>query len=107
MTEEARRELLELLSGLCDGDLDGRRHARLEALLAEDAEARRLYLQYIDMHARLLVRPVPAVKARPAAERASRARSPLFRYALVAGLTLAASLLVQLAWRRPAPPPGQ
>src|SRR5688572_16927618 len=101
MTPEARSELQELLSALCDGVLDATRHARLEALLAQDAEARELYLHYVDMHARLLTRPAFAGPLRPA-EPASAARSPWFRYALVSLLTLAASLLVQLAlWQRP------
>src|SRR5262245_46782553 len=104
---EARRELLGLLSALCDGDLDAERHARLEGLLADDAQARELYLQYVDVHARLLVRPLPAVNAQPAAP-VRRPAAVVFRCALVASLTLAASLLAQLLWwQRPAPPPGQ
>jgi ferric-dicitrate binding protein FerR (iron transport regulator) len=109
---EARRELLELLSALCDGELDAGGHARLEALLARDAEARELYLQYVDMHARLLVRPPPGGQALPAGPAAPRRLAPLARYALVSAVTLAASLLVQLAWwpgrpaeARPGPEP--
>jgi hypothetical protein len=101
---ESRPELLELLSALCDGALDAQGLARLEALLAQDAGAREVYLQYLDMHARLLVRP--ATGAPRPAEPAPRVVSPYFRYALVASLTLTASLLFQLAWwRRPASPP--
>jgi ferric-dicitrate binding protein FerR (iron transport regulator) len=104
MTPEVRGELLELLSALCDGGLDAPRQARLEELLAQGAEARQVYLQYVDMHARLLVRPVPGGQAAPA-EQAPRRPSLLFRYVLVSALTLAASLLVQLAfWPRPARP---
>jgi hypothetical protein len=108
---ESRAELLELLSALCDGQLDAPGHARLESLLAQDAGARELYLQYLDMHARLLVRPAPAEETRLAgpqtAAPAPRFASPLFRYALVASLTLAVSLLVQLVWWRPVSPPVQ
>lgn len=53
---EHRSELLRLVSGLCDGQLSEEENARLEVLL-KDAEARRTYLQYMDMHARLLRRP--------------------------------------------------
>jgi hypothetical protein len=102
---ESRAELLGLLSALCDGVLDAQGHARLESLLAQDAAARALYLQYLDLHARLLVRPVPGAGQRRA-EPAPRVVSPLARYALVASLTLAASLLLQLAWwwHRVSPP---
>jgi hypothetical protein len=57
MSPEVRLELLRLLSALCDGGLTEVQHRRLEELLDADAECRRLYLQYTDMHARLLVRP--------------------------------------------------
>jgi ferric-dicitrate binding protein FerR (iron transport regulator) len=108
MTPEARRDLLELLSALCDGGLDAAGNARLEALLTQGAEARETYLQYVDMHARLLVRPTAGGPALPAGQRSRRRLSPLFRYALVSALTLAASLLVQLAWwQRPATPDGR
>src|SRR5262245_34104139 len=103
MTPETRRELLRLLSSLCDGGLTDAEYARLEELLNQGAEAREHYLQYVDMHARLLVRPDADASTRlPPAP--GRSLKPLFRYALVAGATLAASLLVQLAWwPRPAP----
>lgn len=108
MTPEALSELQELLSALCDGGLDAPGHARLETILARDAEARELYLQYLDMHARLLTRPAADTRTRPAEGASPRRRSPLFRYALVSLLTLAASLLVQLAlWQRPGTPAGQ
>jgi hypothetical protein len=99
-------ELLKLLSALCDGTLDGPRHARLEALLAQDEAARALYLQYVDVHARLLVRPATATPQ--PAETMKRRRVPLLRYALVAALTMAASLLAQWLWRpTPPEPPSQ
>src|SRR5262249_33923167 len=57
MTPEVRRELQQLLSALCDGALSAAQHGRLEALLEGDPECRRCYLEYVDMHARLLVHP--------------------------------------------------
>jgi len=53
---EHRSELIRLLSSLCDEQLTEPEKSRLEELLA-DADARRLYLQYVDMHARLLTHP--------------------------------------------------
>jgi ferric-dicitrate binding protein FerR (iron transport regulator) len=108
MNAEVRRELERLLSGLCDAQLTEAEHARLEELLDADEECRRLYLEYLDMHARLLVHPglrgaeahpAPAGSA-PAARGWSAAQA--LRYAMVAAGTLAASLLIQwfLAQRR-------
>src|SRR5262245_55970726 len=57
MELEQRLELLRLLSAQCDEQLEDAEHARLEQLLSSDAEARQIYLQYVDMHARLLVHP--------------------------------------------------
>ena len=57
MAPEIRRELQRLLSALCDGVLTDAEHARLEDLLAQDAECRRLYLEYADVHAQLLAHP--------------------------------------------------
>src|SRR5438132_10316768 len=121
---EHRTELLRLLSSLCDEQLSESEQSRLEELLA-DEEARRLYLQYLDMHARLLTHPavageinLPGVDALaavigdeaqaalhlqrserhlPRTER-HRGRSLRFlSYVAVAVATLAATILVQLA----------
>src|SRR5215813_4801637 len=66
---EHRTELLRLLSTLCDEQLSDADQSRLEELLG-DEDARRLYLQYVDMHGRLLTHPavggeghLPAVDA--------------------------------------------
>ena len=56
---ENRAELLRLLSGLCDEHLEPAEQVRLEELLA-DQEARRLYLEYVDLHSRLLTHPATA-----------------------------------------------
>src|SRR5262245_60905288 len=136
MSPEIRVELERLLSALCDGALTEAQHARLEQLLQADAECRRFYLEYVDLHARLLVhphlgaaalppdeggagvspgRPLPDATAfpspgapAPAGGRRRRAWQAL-RYGLVAAGTLAASLLVQAFWwpaQRPAGPGG-
>lgn len=115
MLPEVRQELQRLLSALCDGTLSAVEHSRLEALLAADEACRRMYLEYVDMHARLLAQPaweterVPAaaaadggvpspaaVLAAPATALQRTAVPQALRYVLVATATLAASLLVQL-----------
>src|SRR5262249_32805363 len=121
MTPETRRELERLLSALCEGELPDARHTRLQELLRADSECRRLYREYLDLHARLLCSPRPVgASPHPGVEsarerggplprspsRPSEGRSPHggrwnlrqpFRYALVAVLTLAATLVVQHA----------
>jgi hypothetical protein len=126
MRPEVRRELERLLSALCDGQLGETQQTRLQELLDADAECRRLYLEYVDLHARLLVHPSfrgenplpplegrsgdaadgpdtpspPRETVRPAAGR-DRWAPPVLRYALVAAATLAASLLLQVLWWHP------
>ncbi len=46
-------ELLDLLDRFFDGGLSDDEGARLDALLGESAEARRLYLEYADLNASL------------------------------------------------------
>jgi ferric-dicitrate binding protein FerR (iron transport regulator) len=116
MSPEVRAELQRLLSALCDGELAEAQYARLEELLQADAECRRYYLEYLDLHARLLVHPrlaaaaplpTPAaaapVSADPPPARRRRIRQ-LLQYGAVAATTLAASLLVQVfVWPPPRP----
>lgn len=52
---QQRSELLRLLSSLCEGQLTDAEHARLATLLEAD-DARRMYLQYMDMHSGLMSR---------------------------------------------------
>ena len=122
MSPEIREELQRLLSVLCDGELTDAQHARLEELLDADAECRRLYLETMDMHARLLSHPhLDAKSAEAIARQAEQPmdRSPIFhspsrrrrvssliRYLAVAGATLAASLLVQVFLQHPQGPEG-
>ncbi|MFO0810730.1 MAG: hypothetical protein U0746_19040 [Gemmataceae bacterium] len=99
MTPETRRELLSLLSALCDGELAVEGRDRLQRLLASDPECRRVYLEYVDTHARLLTHPQPggsAAKATPANPPKRRA-SQILHYAAVSFTTMAATLLLQVA----------
>ncbi len=106
MTPDTRLELQRLLSALCDGQLSEADNSRLEQLLASDDECRRMYLEYVDMHARLLLRPQAEESAVPPRKPGVRVPQAL-RYAAVAAITLAASLLVQAFWFSPAPPVGK
>ncbi len=103
VSPEVRAELLRLLAALCDGEPTAPEHARLEELLDADAECRRVYLEYLDMHARLLVHgdlgqgrtPVPPPA--PAVLPLRRWGVRLLRYAAAAALGAAAVLLLQLS----------
>lgn len=112
MISETRQEFLRLLSGLCDGELTDVEHAKLQQWLDTDENCRRQYLEYIDMHARLLVHPLgdsqtapaePVVASLAIAGESSAGphlvgATPWWRYAAVAATTLAASLFVQAYW---------
>jgi ferric-dicitrate binding protein FerR (iron transport regulator) len=109
MNADTRRELEALLSAQCDGELTDAEHARLEHLL-DDPACRQCYLEYMDMHARLLAHPGIGTALPPPAEAPtevalavvpppSRGRfAQVLRYAAVAASTLAATILVQLWW---------
>lgn len=107
MTPQQSLELQRLLSALCDGELTAEQQERLNQWLQEDAECRRLYLEYVDMHARLLARPQLASAAEPAARPMKVLVPQPLRYAIVAAATLAASLLIQAWWLNPAPRIGE
>ena len=109
-------ELRRLLSSLCDGELTDVDQVRLVDLLAASADARRQYLEYLDLHAHLLTLPVSAAdrivagdlaarapgagelvaSSQPASAVRQRPARQTGRYGLVAATTLAASLLFQL-----------
>jgi ferric-dicitrate binding protein FerR (iron transport regulator) len=112
MTPEVRLELEQLVSALCDGALDDAQHARLQELMGADAECRRHYLRYIDLHARLLLHPShqgPSPLALPGqisnaqrptpSARTSRSSPPYARYAVIAVASLFVSLMLQWLWR--------
>lgn len=119
MNPEVRLKLDRLLTALCDGQLTTEQHARLEELLNGDVECQDHYLEYLDMHAQLLIHPVPcltgkedgkaAIPAVSLVEESGRVRRgrpmpQVLRYALVAAATLAASFLIQISWRHPSEP---
>ena len=104
VTPDLRREVVHLVSALCDGDLPDPDRGRLDRLLAADPECRRLYLEVMDLHAGLLARPGRFLPTPPSPAHAA-GRRRLAAYAVVAACTLAVSLLAQLAWR-PGPGPG-
>jgi len=117
MTPQIRLELEQLLSELCDGALEETQHARLEQLLADDADCRRHYLEYIDLHAGLLVHPahqgssslalpgLPIAHASAAANRPGPRGRTLARYAAIVVTTLVVSLALQWLWTATHPAP--
>src|SRR5437763_1551077 len=54
MTPEIRIELQRLLSALVEHEITEAEHARLEELLRTDTGCVQTYLEYLDMHAKLL-----------------------------------------------------
>lgn len=122
MSANEDTELGHLLSALCDGEISETQQSRLLDLLGSSADNRRQYLEYLDLHARLLSRPTAGVTGLEPDQRSSRLREfsehalsissdqkvvrshrrrrqqrqQAVRYGLVAGVTLAASLLFQL-----------
>jgi hypothetical protein len=128
MTPTNSDELQRLLSALCDGIIADDEQALLQQLLEDDAECRQVYLDYLDTHARLLLHPdvcsaspapgpassgsqesadqgsIGAVAAAPSGD-PSPARRRGFPHAVsyfvVAGATLAASIVLQVLWLHP------
>lgn len=123
-------ELQRLLSGYCEGDLSREEFLRLEDLLGESAENRRIYLEYMDLHGGLIFRSrlapivspsiecstmaaaqtplefvekaVPASLSEAEPEMAGRVPGRLaYRYFLVAIATLTLTVLIQVFWWRP------
>lgn len=52
--QDANSGLIELLDALCNGNLPAEKQQRLEQLLRADANSRELYLDYIDMHLKIV-----------------------------------------------------
>ncbi|MGC3968442.1 MAG: FecR domain-containing protein [Pirellulales bacterium] len=121
MTPGERSELERLLSTLVDHELNAVEHAQLEELLRSDAECRRFYLAYVDLHFRLtrhprlsaLLEPATPARTSEAARPAAGAKSAVAvrstrnwrAIAVTAAMTLAATLVVQLFLRNPTPAP--
>jgi len=107
MTPDVRDELHRLLSGVCDGTAaPGDR--RLEELLRSDAECRRFYLRYLDLHAAVLQHPDPA--GIPSRAVGSSPRPTRWRLRATAAVVLAAAAAIAI-WiiaglRPPAPVPA-
>ena len=57
MTSEQRQEIETLVSALCDGCIEPQQIEQLEEMLRDSEQCRLIYLQYVDMHARLTVHP--------------------------------------------------
>lgn len=82
------RPLDELLGGLCDGTLDVQGRESLGALIATDPEARRRYLEYLDLHVSL---SGPAGVTLPEAiSEPARPRHFTRRFGIASALTFAA-----------------
>lgn len=107
--QDKRDELFDLIAALINDAITSEQHQRLERFLAEDAEARQLYFDYVDVHfglhrwqlreqeaypLALLREQLAGCPADPAPGR--RPIPLLIRYALVAAATLCVSVLVQL-----------
>lgn len=108
---DQNRELIRLLSALCDGQLSESDSQRLNDML-RDEEARRVYLEYMDMQARLVKLDAPELGRRlitsDRATTTSPARAshtwwaaPIVRYAAIVAGTIAATVLVQFALHQP------
>ena len=53
-TADRQTPVAELLAALCDRPLSSAEMRQLDELVCTDAEARRLYVEYLDLHARLV-----------------------------------------------------
>ena len=125
MNSHESSELRHLLSVLCDGEISEAEQARLIDLLGSSSDHRRQYLEYLDLHARLLAHqsgpglnsfakaqsspPIPETQTLEFASLSSIDNQPdtrsmgltrdrsrqVWRYAFVACVTLAASLCFQ------------
>lgn len=94
------KELLRLCGLMVDGTLDGHDARRLAELLEQEAEARALYRNIIDVHARLLLQYEEASAFEESAAETKRVEthSPWWQFAAAAALVLFAGLnLIQSA----------
>jgi len=121
LPEDTRRELESLLAALCDESMTDTQFARLHEMLESDAEARRYYRHYIDLHFELAddaapiesganqdAASIPVARLAPAnstdtittrSALGGRGAGMLLRYAAAAVLLLAVGLAVVLTSR--------
>ncbi len=98
------RQFMEFLSALVDETMSDEQLKELDALLQNDAELRKRYLHYVDMHEHLsdLVVPAPTEGGWAPVVTLSR---PWRIYGLVAFVVLLLSLTMQWVLRQPEPSP--
>jgi hypothetical protein len=90
----SQQNLLTLIHAQLDGELTPEQHAQLDALLRDDWQARRLYLELADQHARLLHQPEIATGRLHESSRAPRTRPRYLHW--LAPLAAAAMLVLAL-----------
>lgn len=97
--------LHEILSAICDETATAEQIDRLAERLRSDAAARRFYVRYLDMHARLNTLPVLAKAAsdQPPADRMHIWRRPAVWGGFAATVAIAALLLGGKVWKPAAP----
>ncbi len=105
-------DLMELVAAVCNGSVTPEQHERLQALLAADAEARRLYFDYLDLHLALQQihgaseQALPALQFHQELSRTASAPSRRGRWiaaAAAAAMFCAAVFLFAIRERRPVP----
>lgn len=97
MTPQVRQELFGLLEAVCEQRATAEQQARLEQLVLADSAARRLYVNYMDLHGTLHwdAAGVGALEFSPA--RALPRRQPARRRILAGGLAAAVLVATVLA----------
>ena len=108
------RELLRLCGLMVDGNLDHGDARRLAELLEQDSEARALYRNIVDVHARLLLQyeEAPAFEESITETKRTETGSPWWQFAAAAALVLFTGLNAVhsaanlTAARELAPPPA-
>lgn len=96
--------LRSLIHAQLDGGITPERHAQLEDLLRGDWQARRLYLELADQHARLLQHPVVSTGRLHENPPPSRVPTRWLRAIVPTAAAAAVIFLAALLWRQPSPP---
>jgi ferric-dicitrate binding protein FerR (iron transport regulator) len=92
--------LESLIHAKLDGEITPEQHTQLEALLRDDWQARRLYLELADQHARLLQQP--AVNTGRLKQPSVMSRTVRWRTSALLASAAAIVLLAFIVWPRPA-----